>query len=120
MATTQSAFDIHDLREHVAAGNVAAFGDLLTDDVVWSVVDHRSPPAAPAVLHGREAVLTALRDAVGRGIVTHVTDGFTAGDRGAFQLVCTYPAGGQVVENALAEIRGGRIVRWSGVQAWDA
>ena len=59
------------------------------------------------------------RGAVDRGIVTHVTDGFVAGDRGALQLTCTYPTGGQVVENALVEIRDGRIARWSGVQAWD-
>jgi ketosteroid isomerase-like protein len=119
MSTVKTAFDVHDLREHVAAGDVTAFGELLADDVVWSVIDQRTPPAAPAVLHGREAVLAALRDVVGRGIVTHVTDGFAAGDRGALELTCTYPAGGQVVEHALIEISGGRIARWSGVQAWD-
>ena len=119
MSTIESTFDLHDVREHVAAGDTAAFGDHLADDVVWSVVDQRTPPAAPAVLHGREAVLEVIRGAVERGIVTHVTDGFIAGDRGALQLTCTYPTGGHVVENALVEIRDGRITRWSGVQAWD-
>jgi len=60
-----------------------------------------------------------IESAHSRGIVTHVTDGFLAGDRGALQLICTYPAGGQVVEHALVEIRDGLIARWSGVQAWD-
>jgi ketosteroid isomerase-like protein len=117
--TIQTAFDLHDLREHVAAGDTAAFGDLLAADVVWSVIDQRTPPAAPAVLHGRDAVVAAVRDVVGRGIVTHVTDGFIAGERGALELTCTDPAGGQVVEHALVEIRDGRIARWSSVQAWD-
>ena len=120
MSTTQSTFDIHDVRELVASGDADAFGAFLADDVTWSVVDQRTPPAAPAVLHGRADVVAMLRRAVDRGIVTHVTDGFTAGDRGALQLTCTYPTGGQVVENALVEIRDGRIARWSGVQAWDA
>ena len=120
MSTIESTFDLHDLRERVAAGDLEAFGAMLADDVEWSLVDQRTPPAAPAVRHGRDEVIAMIRGAVERGIVTHVSDGFVAGDRGAFQLVCTYPAGGQVVENALAEIRGGRIVRWSGVQAWDA
>ncbi len=120
MSTIESTFDLHDLREHVAAGDLEAFGAMLADDVEWSLVDQRTPPAAPAIRHGRDEVIAMIRGAVERGIVTHVSDGFVAGDRGAFQLVCTYPAGGQVVENALAEIRGGRIVRWSGVQAWDA
>jgi ketosteroid isomerase-like protein len=120
MSTIETTFDIHALREHVAAGDVGAFGALLADDVEWRVVDHTTPPAAPAVVHGRHAVVETLRDAVARGIVTHVTDGFTAGDRGALQLTCTYPTtGGQVVEHALIEIRDGRIARWSGVQAWD-
>jgi ketosteroid isomerase-like protein len=119
MSTIETAFDIHGLREHVAAGDVGAFGALLADDVEWRVVDQRTPPAAPAVVHGREAVLESLRGAVARGIETHVTDGFTAGDRGALELTCTYPTGGQVVEHALIEIHDGRITRWSGVQAWD-
>ena len=120
MSTIESTFDIHALREHVAAGNVGAFGDLLANDVQWRVIDQRTPPAAPAVVHGREAVLEILRDAVACGIVTHVTDGFTAADgRGALELTCTYPNGKQVVEHALIEIRDGCISRWSGVQAWD-
>jgi ketosteroid isomerase-like protein len=120
MSTIESTFDIHAVREHVAAGDVAAFAAHLTDDVVWSVIDQRTPPAAPAVLQGRAAVLEVLRSVVDRGIVTHVTDGFTAADRGALELTCTYPTGEQVVEHALVEIRDGRIARWSGVQAWDA
>jgi ketosteroid isomerase-like protein len=119
VSTMQTAFDIHDLRERIASGDVDAFGEMLAEDVVWRVIDQRTPPAAPAVVHGRQAVLSALRDIVSRGIVTHVTDGFTVGDRGALELTCTYPAGGHVVEHALVEIRDGRIAHWSGVQAWD-
>jgi ketosteroid isomerase-like protein len=119
MSTVETTFDLHDLREHIAAGDADAFGAMLADDVEWRLVDQRTPPAAPAVRHGREAVLEMIRGAVARGIVTHVTDGFVAGDRGAVQLTCTYPTGEQVLENALVDIRDGRIVRWSGVQAWD-
>jgi ketosteroid isomerase-like protein len=119
MSTIESTLDIHDLRERIAAGDIAAFGDLLADDVEWREIDQRTPPAAPAVLHGREAVLEVLREVVARGIATHVTDGFVAGDRGALELTCTYPTGEQVVDHALIEVRDGRIARWSGVQAWD-
>jgi len=119
MSTIETTFDIHDVREHVAAGNTAAFGALLADDVEWRVIDQRTPPAAPAVRHGRDAIVEMIDGAIARGIVTHVTDGFVAGDRAALQLMCTYPTGEHVVENALLELRGGRIARWSGVQAWD-
>jgi ketosteroid isomerase-like protein len=119
MSTIESTFDLHDMRELVAAGDAAGFGAMLADDVVWSVVDQRTPPAAPAVLRRRDDVGAIIAGAFARGIVTHVTDGFVAGDRCALQLTCTYPTGEQVVENALVEIRDGRIARWSGVQAWD-
>src|SRR6185436_11426836 len=105
MSTVETTtFDLHDLREHVAAGDTAAFGAMLADDVEWTVIDERTRPAAPAVLRGRDAIVEMIRGAV---------------ERGALQLTCTYPTGGRVVENALVEIRGGRIARWSGVQAWD-
>ena len=55
-----------------------------------------------------------------RGLVSRVTDGFAAGDRAALTVTCTYPTGEQVVCNVLADIRDGRIARWTGVQAWDA
>ena len=119
MSTIETTFDLHDLRERVAAGDTAGFREMLAEDVVFSVIDQKTPPAAPAVLHGRDAVVEMIGGAVSRGIVTHVTDGFVAGDRGALQLTCTYPTGGQVVEHALVEIHDGRIARWSGVQAWD-
>jgi ketosteroid isomerase-like protein len=119
MSTIETTFDIHDLREFVAAGDVEAFGALLADDVEWRLIDQRTPPAAPAVRRGRDEVVAMVRGAVEHGIASHVTDGFVAADRGAIQITCTYPTGEQVVEHALVEIRDGRIVRWSGVQAWD-
>ena len=119
MSTVESTFDLYDLREHLAAGDAAALGTHLAGDVVWSVIDQRTPPAAPGVIHGRDAVVAMVESVVARGIVSHVTDGFVAGDRGALQVTCTYPTGEQVVEHALIELRNGRIARWSSVQAWD-
>ncbi len=54
-----------------------------------------------------------------RGIKTTVIDGLLAGDRGAIAIRCEYAQGGLVRENALIQMRDGRIVRWEGVQAWD-
>ena len=54
-----------------------------------------------------------------RGIKTTVIDALIAGDRGAIAIRCEYPQGGVVRENALIELRDGKIARWEGVQAWD-
>lgn len=61
--------------------------------------------------------LEAFKQAVARG--STVVDGVIAGDRGAIAIRCEYPQGGVVRENALIELRDGRIARWEGVQAWD-
>jgi ketosteroid isomerase-like protein len=117
--TTRTTLDLDAMRRAVEDGDIDAFGDMLADDVRWSEIDQRTPPAAPAVLHGREAVLAALRDGAARGITTRVGDGFASDGRAALRLVCTYPSGEQVVCNALLDVRDGRIARFDGVQAWD-
>ena len=40
MSTIESTFDLHDMREHVAAGDLEAFGAMLADDV-GAAVQHR-------------------------------------------------------------------------------
>jgi ketosteroid isomerase-like protein len=92
----------------------------LDDDVEWIEVDQRSQPREPLVLRGREAVLAMLAEVHSRGIVSRVTDGFAIADRAALTVTCTYPTGEQVFCNALIDVRDGKIVRFFGVQAWDA
>jgi ketosteroid isomerase-like protein len=117
--TTETALDIEALSRAIAASDFDAVGALLTDDVEWIEVDERTRPATPAVLRGRDAVVGTLREAHAREIVTVVDDAFAAGDRAALRLVCRYASGGEVVCNALVDVRDGRIARFSGVQAWD-
>jgi ketosteroid isomerase-like protein len=117
--TTPTTLDLDALRRVVAADDLDTFGAMLADDVEWIEIDERTRPAAPAIVRGREAVLASLREAQARGITTEVADAFASGDRAALRLVCRYPAGGQVVCNALLDVAGGRIARFSGVQAWD-
>jgi ketosteroid isomerase-like protein len=116
--TSTPPLDVAALRR--APDAVAALDAALADDVEWVEIDQRTPPAAPSVTHGRAAVIAGIRAAHERGIVSRITDGFSAGDRAAFTVTCTYPTGEQVACNALADVRDGRIVRWVGVQAWDA
>jgi ketosteroid isomerase-like protein len=116
--TSRTPFDVAALRR--APDPVAALEAALAEDVEWLEIDQRTPPRAPAVTHGRAAVIAGIRAAHERGIVSRVTDGFATADRAAFTVTCTYPTGEQVVCNTLADIRDGRIVRWVGVQAWDA
>jgi hypothetical protein len=116
MSATTAPFDVEALK---ADSSIAALAAVLADDVEWTEVDQRTQPHAPAVLRGRSAVLSMLEEGRARGIVSHVVDGFTAGDRAAMTVDCDLPGGGRVVCNALVELRDGKIARWHGVQAWD-
>ena len=119
MPTTTATLDLEDLREAVARDAAAALAAALADDVVWTEVDQRTPPSAPAVIHGRAGVVEMIREGESRGIEARIADGFVAGDRAAITVDCTYPSGERVLTNAICELRDGKISRWDAVAAWD-
>jgi len=116
-AHTTPTLDVDALR--TASDSIEALAAVLGDDVEWIEIDQRSQPQAPAIYRGRDAVLTMINEAHERGIESRVTDGFAAGERAAMTVTCTYPSGGRVVCNTLADVRDGKITRWFSVQAWD-
>ena len=116
--STSTALTIEALREAARAGG-ARIAEHVTDDIEFVEIDQKTPPAAPAVHRGREALLQMADDLQRRRIRMEVQDGFLTDDRGAVSVACTYPDGKRVVEHALLTLRDGKIARWSGVQAWD-
>src|ERR1700755_725863 len=114
MSATATPFDVESL---IADSSKATLASLLADDIRWIEVDQRSQPRSPAIYRGRAEVLAMLEAAASRGITSQVVDGFSAGDRAAVAVICTYPGGGEVRCNALLHVRDGKIVRWDGVQA---
>jgi hypothetical protein len=89
-------------------------------DAVIETVDHDNPPSRPAVLRGSEEIGGYLRDVCARDMRHQVTDSVLGADRFAFVVSCRYPEGQRVRCVGVAELRDGKIVRQSGVQAWDA
>jgi hypothetical protein len=117
--STHTALDLDAITNAVDNGGVAALADYATDDIELREVDQTTPPAAPAVYRGREALSALAEELERRGVRMRIDDGFIAGDRGALRVVCTHPDGKQVVEHTLLTLRDGKVARWSGVQAWD-
>jgi ketosteroid isomerase-like protein len=115
-----TVLDLEAIKNAVHNGGAAGLTEHITDDIEFTQIDQRTPPATPAVHTGRDALITLAEDLEHRGIRMQVDDGFIAADRGALRIVCTYPDGNQVVEHTLLTLRDGKIARWSGVQAWDA
>jgi len=119
--TVRTQFDLDAFKRAVADSSNGSDAqlDFFCDDVEWVEIDQRTPPSSPALRHSRAAAAEILRSVAERGIKTTVIDALIAGDRGAIALRCEYPQGGIVRENALIELRDGKIARWEGVQAWD-
>ena len=118
--STYTGLDLEAIKSAIHNGGVAGLTEYLTDDVEFTQIDQRTPPATPARRTGRDALIALAEDLERRGIRMRVDDGFIAEDRGALRIVCTYPDGNQVVEHTLLTLRDGKIACWSGVQAWDA
>jgi ketosteroid isomerase-like protein len=117
--STHTILDLDTLRRATQNGGAVGLADYITDDIEFTQTDQRTPPAAPAVHRGREALLALGEELERRGLKFRIDDGFIAGDRGALRVTCTYPDGKQTVEHTLLTLRDGKIARWSGVQAWD-
>jgi ketosteroid isomerase-like protein len=119
--TVATAFDIEGFERATARGTdePEALLDFFHEDVVWTEIDRLTPPSSPRVRRGHEGALELLRGVAERGIAAAVVDRLIAGDRGAIAIRCRYPDGRLLRENALVEIRDGKIARWDGVQAWD-
>jgi ketosteroid isomerase-like protein len=115
-----TVLDLEAIKGAVRNGGAAGLTEYVTDDVEFTQIDQRTPPAAPAHYSGRDALIALAEDLERRGIRMQVNDGFIADGRAALRIVCTYPDGNQVVEHTLLTLRDGKIARWSGVQAWDA
>jgi SnoaL-like domain len=117
--STTTGIDLDTLKRAVQHGGAAGLADYITDDVELTEIDQRTPPAAPSVHTGREALLTLAEDLERRGVTMSIEDGFISGNRGALRVICTHPDGKQAVEHTLLTLHDGKIARWSGVQAWD-
>jgi hypothetical protein len=117
--TSSPTFDVDALRRAYRDHDPAPLLDLYADDATIEMVDRRNQPSNPLRLDGREAIRAHLEDVLGRDM-THTIDIVAAtGDAAAYSLRCLYSDGTRVVCAATAELRGGKIVREVGVQAWD-
>lgn len=119
--TVGTAFDIEGFERAVTRGvdEPEALLDFFCEDVEWREIDKLTPPSSPRLRRGHPEALELLRGVADRGIAAAVVDRLLAGDRGAIAIRCRYPDGRLLRENALVEIRDGKIARWDGVQAWD-
>jgi ketosteroid isomerase-like protein len=123
MSTLQTTpgFDTETLRRGVEERDAAALRGLYADDAVLTLVDRRDQPSHPLTLSGAAEIGAYLDDISGRDM-EHKLERVLVDARGehaAYIEACRYPDGVRVLCATVLDLRDGRIVRQSCVQAWD-
>ncbi len=111
--------DFEAMRRAIEESDYDALVALYADDAELRTVNKNSTPSSPQVLRGKEEISELLRDVCGRAMTHHVEDEIIGEDRVAFNEACEYPDGIKVLTATTLELRGGKIVRQTNIEAWD-
>lgn len=118
--TQQSAgLDFGEMRRAIEGLDAEALAGLYADDAEMLTINRYSTPSSPKVLRGREEISDHLRDVCGRAMTHRVENEVIGVDRVAFNEACEYPDGTKVLCAATLEVRDGKVVRQTNVEAWD-
>ncbi len=113
------AFDFETLRRAIEERDAGTLAGLYAGDAELRVVNRNSPPSAPFVLRGREAISDYYDDVCGRAMTHRIERQVVGEEHVAFNEECEYPDGTRVLCAAMLDVRGGQIVRQTNVDAWD-
>ena len=114
------ALTIPALRQAIETRDGKTLAGFYNEDAVMRIVDAAHPPSDPLEIKGAKAIAAYYEDVCGRTMTHSVDNAVAEGDRLAFVQTCTYPDGKRVCCSAMLELRGGKIVRQTAVQAWDS
>jgi ketosteroid isomerase-like protein len=118
-AAAPTAFDTDALRRGIEQHDASALLALYADEAEIRMVDRRTQPSHPMVMHGRSAISDMLTDVYGRDMTHTLEQVVVDGDRVAFMESCRYPDGTRVLATSMADLRDGRIIDQTSIQAWD-
>jgi ketosteroid isomerase-like protein len=118
-ARKSNAVSVAGLKRAIEGRKASALAGLYADDAVVQVIDRDNPPSKPRRLQGRSDIAAYFADVCGRDMTHKLESGVTVGNRLAFTQSCAYPDGTKVFCSAMADLKGGKIVRQTVVQAWD-
>jgi hypothetical protein len=120
MTTLSHTVSVDELRRAIEGHDAKALTALYADDALLCSIDHDNPPSRPRVLEGRQAIAEYYDDLCGRAMSHSVDSAVTNGEALSFTQTCTYPDGAKVFCAAMLDIKDGKIVRQTVVQAWDS
>lgn len=107
------------IRQAIEGRDAKVLASFYADDALLRIIDRNNPPSRPREIRGRAAISTFWDDICGRAMTHKVDTAIAEGDQLAFTQACSYPDGARVFCTAILDLREGRIVRQTVVQAWD-
>ena len=114
-----AALDFEALRRAIEESDAETLIGLYADDVEVKIVNKNTPPSMPSLFRGKESIAEYLRDVCGRDIKHRIEAEVVGEERIAFNEACEYPDGAKVLGATTLEVRDGKIVRQTSVEAWD-
>lgn len=117
--TTLNTVSVAGLKRAIEGRDAKALADFYDDNAILRIIDHDNPPSRPRELQGKAAIAAYYDDVCGRAMSHRIEAGVTDGKELAFTQACAYPEGAKVFCAAMLELRDGKIIRQTAVQAWD-
>jgi len=120
MTTLNQVASVAELKRAIEGHDAKALTALYADEALLRIIDHDNPPSNPRDIEGKQAIAAYYDDMCGRAMSHRIDSALASGDALSFTQMCTYPDGAKVFCAATLEIRDGKIVRQTAVQAWDS
>jgi hypothetical protein len=122
MSTTEQStrtFDWPAFRRAYERFDSVAVRQLMADDVIYTEIDSRTPPSAPHVIDGIDALVEHIEGAAKVGLETRAYDEVVGERRVAFSADCRLPDGSLVFGMATLYLENGLVKLMTAVQAFD-
>lgn len=119
MIQYEAGLDFEAMRRAIEGLDAEALAALYADDAEMRTINRYDTPSSPKVLRGKEEISEHLRDVCGRAMTHRIENEVVGANRVAFNEACEYPNGTKVLCAATLEVRDGKVVKQTNVEAWD-
>lgn len=119
MKTATSAPTAETISRAYAERDAQTLASLYAEDAELRLINADHPSSAPQRLVGRPQIAAYYDDVCARDMSHQVDRALFQGDAVAFNLLCSYPDGQKVYCATMLELRNGKIIHQTTVQAWD-
>ena len=118
--TSRHEVNVAELKRAIEGRDAKALTAYYAEDALLRIIDQDNPPSKPRELKGKQAIASYFDDVCGRAMTHRVEAGVADGQTLAFTQACTYPDGAKVFCAAMLDLKDGKIIRQTAIQAWDA